>query len=242
MVLLHGWAFHGGVWAGLREHLSRGFRVHVVDLPGHGRSTAEDGGTFDAWVSAVAGRLPERAVLCGWSLGGQIALELAIREPSKIERVVLTSTTPCFINHGDWAFGIESAALTRFARDLQADYASTLQRFLALQVRGTARGTQTLRSLRRTLFSRGMPAAHALETGLSILLNNDLRPRVGAVSQPALVIHGGRDALCPREAGEWLAQHLPNARLALMPDCGHAPFLSCPGGFMDALERFLHGH
>ena len=86
LVMLHGWALHSGIWAGMQEPLSRHFRLHLLDLPGHGQSVAGDSQTFDAWVSEIAAMLPERAAVCGWSLGGQIALELAVREPRRVER------------------------------------------------------------------------------------------------------------------------------------------------------------
>ncbi|MBI2313158.1 MAG: pimeloyl-ACP methyl ester esterase BioH [Betaproteobacteria bacterium] len=242
LAMLHGWAFHGGVWSGLKARLARRFRLHLVDLPGHGQSPAREGMAFEDWVGAVAGVLPERVSVCGWSLGGQIALELAAREPQRFEKVVLVSATPRFVNGNGWRDGIEASVLTRFARDLEVDYVPTLQRFLALQVRGAARGTETLRSLRQTLFGPGRPAPAALESGLHMLLDNDLRSRVGRIAQPVLTIHGGRDALCPPGAGEWLAAHLPDARLALMGPCGHAPFISCPEEFAQHLERFLDGH
>ncbi len=241
LVMLHGWALHSGIWAGMQEPLSRHFRLHLLDLPGHGQSVAGDSQTFDAWVSEIAAMLPERAAVCGWSLGGQIALELAVREPRRVERVILVSTTPSFITRGDWTLGIEPGVLEQFAKDLAIDYASTLQRFLALQVRGSIRSTDILRALKSMIFVRGRPSPAALEAGLGALLNNDLRSRVRQVSQPALVIHGSRDVLCPPQAGEWLAGHLPNARLRLLSHCGHAPFLSCPGEISGALSDFLHG-
>lgn len=241
LVMLHGWALHGGIWAGMREPLGRHFRLHLLDLPGHGQSAAGDSRTFDAWVSEIAAMLPERAAICGWSLGGQIALELAAREPRRVERMILVSTTPSFITRGDWALGIEPEVLEQFAGDLAADYDSILQRFLALQVRGSVRSAETLRALKSMIFVRGRPAPAALKAGLGALLSNDLRSRVRQVSQPALVVHGNRDALCPLQAGEWLAGHLPNARLRLLPRCGHAPFLSHPGEFAGALTDFLHG-
>lgn len=242
LAMLHGWAFHGSVWSGIKAQLARRFRLHLVDLPGHGQSPAGEGMAFEDWAGAVAEALPERVSICGWSLGGQIALELAVREPQRVEKVVLVSATPRFVNGSGWTDGIEASVLTQFARDLEVDYVSTLQRFLALQVRGAARGTETLRALRQTLFGRGRPARGALDAGLDMLLHNDLRRRVDEVYQPTLVIHGGRDALCPPGAGEWLARHLPEAGLALMPHCGHAPFISCPDEFTQNLERFLDGH
>src|SRR5690606_21409299 len=72
LVLLHGWAMHGGVFAPLVERLCDRFQLHLVDLPGHGRS--RDSAVVlepDAVVDAVAQRVPEAPWL-GWSLGGML--------------------------------------------------------------------------------------------------------------------------------------------------------------------------
>src|SRR3546814_4571782 len=70
LVLLHGWAMHGGVFALLVERLRERYRLYVVDLPGHGRS--RDSAVplaLEACVEAIAARVP-RAPWCGWALGG----------------------------------------------------------------------------------------------------------------------------------------------------------------------------
>jgi pimeloyl-[acyl-carrier protein] methyl ester esterase len=58
---------------------------------------------------------------------------------------------------------------------------------------------------------------------------------------PSLVVHGAYDMLCAPAAGAWLAEHLPDAGLALHERAAHAPFLSHPDWFVATVREFLHG-
>src|SRR4029077_12009917 len=88
VVLLHGWAMHAGIFAPLTQRLSQRFRVHLVDLPGHGYSR-NDLDALDPVRCAVAlaVRLP-RAVWVGWSLGGLVALHAALLPGSPLRGLI----------------------------------------------------------------------------------------------------------------------------------------------------------
>lgn len=130
--------------------------------------------------------------------------------------------------------------LAEFAAALQQDYATTLRRFLALQVRGSERERELLVALRGALMSRGEPDPGALRAGLEILRDCDLRDALPGMAQPALVVCGERDTLTPPEASRYLAAQLPDARLVEIRGAAHAPFLSHPEEFMKHLMSFLH--
>lgn len=74
---------HSGIWSGVQEQLSQQFRLHLIDLPGHGLSPASEPGTLNHLVEIITKILPEHCIVGGWSLGGQIAMELALREPKR---------------------------------------------------------------------------------------------------------------------------------------------------------------
>jgi pimeloyl-[acyl-carrier protein] methyl ester esterase len=78
-----------------------------------------------------------------------------------------------------------------------------------------------------------------LRAGLDLLRDEDLRATAAAIRCPVLVLHGDRDFLCPPGAGRWLAEHVPNARLASHPKAAHAPFLSHPDWFEREVRKFL---
>ena len=108
LVLLHGWAMHSGIWACVCEQLAQNFRLHLVDLPGHGLSSAGESGSLQDMVEMVAEILRDNCVVAGWSLGGQVAIELALQKPMQVEKLVLIATTPCFIKREDWQWGMDA--------------------------------------------------------------------------------------------------------------------------------------
>jgi malonyl-CoA O-methyltransferase len=243
IVLLHGWALHGGMWGPWTDALAQRARLHFVDLPGHGRSRwPADTSTLQDLARAVSAQVPAGAAVIGWSLGGMVALELARTRPADIAALVLLATTPCFLARDDWTAGMSPGVLEGFAAGLAGDYRRTIANFLALQTWGDEHATQALRAMRASLDAHGEPDPRALAAGLDILRRADLRDSLGAVAVPTLVIAGEHDRITPVAAGRELAARLPTARFLEVPKAGHAPFLSHPQAVSDAVTDFLSAH
>ncbi|MEO8752462.1 MAG: pimeloyl-ACP methyl ester esterase BioH [Casimicrobiaceae bacterium] len=241
LVLLHGWAMHGGLFAPLVPALAQRFSVSVVDLPGHGYSAPVAPFTLDAIVAALAlrfGDAEEPVTLLGWSFGGAVALRWARLHPGRVARLLLVCATPRFTACDDWPHAMAPITLARFGDELAAAYRLTLQRFLSLQVQGSDEGRATLASLRAQLFARGEPSRATLAAALAVLAAIDLRDDAHAIAVPALIVTGERDALTPTAAGAWLARAMPNARHVDIPGAAHAPFLSHRRAFDTALAGF----
>lgn len=238
LVLLHGWGLHGGIWADLRARL--GARpVLTPDLPGYGENPSVTPYTAASLADSMAAAMPPACVAVGWSLGGMVALAWAARRPEQVRALVLVGATPAFVNRNGWTLGLEPEVLAGFAHDLSRDYRATLMRFLALQARGDEAAREVIARLRTRVFERGEPDPAVLAAGLDLLRTVDLRQQVKKVCCPTLIVHGGHDALCPAPAGRWLAEHLPQAGLALHAHASHAPFLSHPEWFANTLADFL---
>lgn len=245
LVLLHGWGLGPQVWTGLVRHLPPGLRVRTPALPGHGGAAARSQ-TLEAWGDALLPELPDGAVVCGWSLGGLVALDLARRHPHKVARLVLIGTSPCFVTRADtarapWPHGLAASTVAGFIEDFAHDPAATLRRFVALQALGDARRRTVSNALNAALADIGQCDPAALDVGLRLLADSDQRPALADVRQPVQLIHGAGDALMPVAAAEWLATQLPDARLARLDDCGHAPFLSRPEDCAALIEDVVRG-
>jgi pimeloyl-[acyl-carrier protein] methyl ester esterase len=240
LLLIHGWGMHGGVWDSVAELLAEDFSVHIVDLPGYGYSEPQEETTLDSIVDELSSYFAEPLAACGWSLGGQVALRWAAREPDKVKQLILVTSTPCFTERADWTFGMTDATLTNFAAELEQNHATTLRRFLALQLRGSENERELLALLRERLFSRGKPDMDALRGGLEILRDADLRSELQNIRQPTLAIAGERDKLTSPKASHYLAQVMPAARVVEIAGSAHAPFLSHPNLFVEQVKRFLH--
>ena len=239
LVLIHGWGLHGGVWDGLVPLLEPHFRVLRVDLPGHGGSGWSGETGLDDIAAAVLDVAPAAAAWLGWSLGGLVAMRAALLAPARVRALLLLASTPCFVRRPDWQCAMLPALLDTFAAELQQDYLRTLNRFLALQVRGSDNGSAVLRLLRSQLLAKGEPHPAALQACLDVLRNTDLRAKVDALACPVLLVAGDRDTLVPYAAAGAAARLMPNAAVELVAGTGHAPFIARPLAVADLVHSFL---
>ena len=196
--------------------------------------------SLDFIVDHLSVQFSEPLTVCGWSLGGQIALRWAAREPDKVRRLILVASTPCFTERDNWLFGMAREVLEKFAAELEQNHAATLRRFIALQLRGSENERELTAMLRDKLFSRGKPDMGALRAGLNILRDTDQRSDLLDIKQPTMIIAGERDKLTPPEASYYMAQVISSARVVEIEGAAHAPFLSHPEVFVEQLKSFLH--
>lgn len=223
MVFLHGWGTHPVIWEPLLEQFPG---ARALPLPGYAES--EPAFTLESMAAGIAAQMEPGTTLVGWSLGGQVAVRLALDFPEKVARLTLIAATPCFVSRGDWPHGVAAEIFDQFAANLAEDYAGTIRRFLSLQAQGSSGMREVLSQLRRKLLDQPRPAAGVLETGLAILQNLDLRDVAGKLDKPLTLVHGSSDKLAPVAAARWLAQAAPGAALHEIEGAGHAPFLSHP--------------
>ncbi len=226
LVLLHGWAMHGGVFAPLVERLQATYTLHIVDLPGHGDS--RDCGvplTLGATTQAILDVVPV-APWCGWSLGGLLALHAAATQPQRVPALVMLCATPKFVRSDDWLQGMPVDVFRSFADGLRDDWRGTLERFIALEAFGSDHARDELRILQATLFARGEPAPRVLADGLALLESSDLRASLPSLDVPSLWLAGRRDRLVNPQAMQVASGMTAHARHALVEHAGHAPFLT----------------
>jgi len=237
LVLIHGWAMHAGIFAPLTRELVPHFRLHLVDLPGHGYSRDSDTRLrLDECALQLAAQLPA-ATWLGWSLGGQVCLEAARHRPDRVGALVLIATSPRFVVGEDWPQGVSPDLFRQFADGLHSDYHRTIERFLALEAIGSEHAQSELRELRAQVFARGEPALSVLCDGLDILDRADLRALLPGLRAPSLWIAGRRDKLIPPAAMQWAAQHSPGGRY-LELSAGHAPFIGHAQRLAEAVRAF----
>jgi len=224
LVLLHGWGAHHRVWDALEIRLGANFNVIAPDLHGQGAVPAG----MEQRVDQLAAAAPAQCVVAGWSLGGQLALVWAYRHPRQVQRLMLISSTPRFVSAPDWPHGMAPEVFDGFSASLAGDAVATLRRFLLLQAQGDTQARKVARQLETTLALQAPPDSTVLMQTLRWLQTTDLRTTLPQITQAALVMHGDSDRVTPLAAGEYLAAHLPRARLATLSGVAHAPFVSEP--------------
>lgn len=205
-----------------------------IDLPGYnGTPLITD---FDEAVADIAGRLPDGAMLGGWSLGAQLALAVAARHPEKVSRLLLVAGTTSFVQRDGWPHAMPPATLAEFTAAIAADAEAMLPRFVGGFNRGDAQAKTVTAELLRLADPR--PSAEVLATGLAWLRDVDLRADAPQVKAPTLLIHGAADPLMPLGAAQALAELIPDATLDVFDGCAHAPFVAQAERFILAATLF----
>ena len=208
----------------------------ILDIPGYRNAPLIS--DFSSAVDDLAAQLPNGSILCGWSLGAQIAIAIAARHPEKVGKLVLVAGTTSFIQRDGWPHAMPSEMLTEFATGVAADIEAMLPRFVGGFNRGDARSKAVTRELLELADPR--PSTATLLTGLNWLRDVDLQSEARHIKAPTLLIHGGADPLMPVGAAEALAALIPQARLEVFDHCAHAPFISRPDDFLARLLAFVN--
>jgi len=235
LAFVPGWGQSSKVWFSQIPRFSPGYSVRAINFPGHAGLPEAPAGQ---WPDRLLQQCPNRPVIMiGWSLGGMLALQLALRYRSRISGLVLVSATPCFCKKEGWEHGCEDAVFEEFKQGVAMHSIKIMSRFFALMFHGDALPRPAYNRLARAVVNRKHPPTRkALETGLEILSNLDLREDLDNIHLPCLVLHGENDTVVPLAAGQALAAGIPDACFLGFPDCGHAPFLTQADRFNHILE------
>jgi len=214
LVLLHGWAFNSDIFHSLVDKYKANFRVTVIDLPGHGRSNDIDG-DIESWCNEIIKLIPEKSTLVGWSLGGLLSTYLASN--IDLKKLILIAATPCLVNNESWNYGINSEIFNQFAINLKNDSTKSLKRFVSLQSKDKSQLQELYNSLQK------YPASiSALNNGLEIIINSDLRDNYEKLTIPKAAILGSLDTLVPVKIKEWYEKAGSTTSVIRS---GHLPFL-----------------
>jgi len=227
IVLLHGFGGTRHAWDGVVAHLdAQRYRPIALDLPGHGDAAGAEGPvTFAGCVEYVLERSPERFALCGYSLGGRIALQTALAAPERVMELVLVSTTA----------GIEDPhererrrlADRRLADELESEpYEQFIERWRSQPL--FADEPPRVAELAREDQRRNTPAPLArVLRGVGTGEMEPLWGRLAELLMPVAVVAGERDQKFLAIARR-LTELIAHAHLHVL-DGGHALALECPG-------------
>lgn len=240
LVLVHGWGMHSTVWDALMPALLERFEVTLIDLPGMGRSPLPGGDySLDWLVEQVRQVAPATAYWGGWSLGAMVTARLASAYPDHVQGLIQFAATPSFVARADWPLGVNIEVLQAFAEMLEEDVQGTLIRFLSLQCKGSATLRDDIRQLRELLHFHGLPAPAALQGGLTLLLESDLRSEWAQLACPQLAVYGSADELVPVGVSNAVTQLCPQMQTAVIRGASHVPFLSAPELCAAAVADFM---
>ncbi|QJC53090.1 alpha/beta fold hydrolase [Paenibacillus albicereus] len=243
IVWLGGWSMPASAMLRLTEQLPE--CRHVLVELGQAESQASMWRLAQGAVSRERCRLADDAgggggrsraplVLAGWSLGGLLALRLAADGHG--DGLVLLAGTACFVrSQAEADRGWSDAVVRRMGERLLRDRAEARFRDQMFTPEEREAGLPGL------LPPAGAWPLAALDAGLRILREEDLRCRLPDIEVPALIVHGAEDRICPYAAAVELAEAMSDARLLSLADCGHAPFLGREEQVAQEWRRWRHG-
>lgn len=246
LILLHGFTGSADGWQPLARRLADRHRLIAIDLPGHGRSDAPRDATryrMERVAADLAALLLERdaapADWLGYSMGGRLALYCAIEYPHLVRRLVLESASPGLTGtlEREARVAEDEALAARIERQGVAafvNYWESLPLFAS-----QARLPEATRAAQRAqrLDNNAQGLANSLR-GMGTGVQPPLGPRLPELARPALLVVGELDEKFVA-INRRMAAALPDGRLAVAPDAGHAVHLERPAWFSAAVGGFL---
>jgi pimeloyl-ACP methyl ester carboxylesterase len=232
LVLVHGLGARGEDWAAMMPMLAaQGFHVYAADLLGYGRSPKPDVDysislqeqTVVQFMQAV--HVP-RADVGGWSMGGWVAMKLALDHPEMVDRLIIYDSAGTYFP-ATWGADLftpsDVAGVTKLIAMLSPK-PHPLPNFAAEAALRKLAGNAWV--LRRSMTS--------MRSGRDLL---DFR--LHKISQPMLIVWGARDELIPLSVGEAIHQSVPQSVLNIIAGCGHLAPAECPRPVVEGTVEFL---
>ncbi|GAA1462875.1 alpha/beta hydrolase [Nocardiopsis exhalans] len=254
LLLVHGGSNDNATisWYRLFEEFGADHHVIAPDLPGFGGTEGIDplGGPVaqaDFLSRLLAGLGVERAVVVGVSMGGDVAMNLALHHPELVRGLVLIAPGGLVERVGNRFTHKAAWWSTRMPDGILFPVVALANRFVGLALRAVVHDVSTMppevvaefrQEALRPGAARGYMRYNQATLGPHGMRNN-LLPVVGRITAPALFFHGERDPMVPLEGSRRAVRVMPNARLVTVADCGHWAQLEAHERFVEEVRSFL---
>ena len=240
LLMIHGWGVNSEIWVSLVDELKLFASVYLIDLPGMGGSSSISPYTLDNIAKEIKANVPiKKFNILGWSLGGQVAMSLAIRMPEFVEKLILMSTTPCFVEKKDWPYGVNKQFFSNFELETKQNLNNTLLKFFLIQTRDINDSKNVMRFLKNTFIEIRDDNKSGMQSALNVLKETDLRNEVQKIDKPTLIIAGDKDRLTSSKASIWLYEKIKRAKLKEIKGANHMPFISHREKMTESVKKFL---
>ena len=245
LVLIHGYTSSTYSWKEVFEPLSKSFRVIAVDLKGFGFSGKPDGDyTRRAQAILVAHLLEhlkiDKAWLCGNSMGGEVALNVAVANPQRVAGLILIDSAGVEVpGEGSLAPGyllLPVVGHILVALSLTSDKLVRLGLEKSFYDQAKVTDDRVANYYRPLKTRGGQLAALRARTQWSMF---PIEPDLGKITVPTLILWGAHDQLIPLAAGYKMNSLIKASKLVIFEDCGHLPQEEMPARTIDEMTRFI---
>lgn len=228
IIFLHGAGGSSQFWYHQREPLGQFMDVLAFDLPGHGQSPGEGCATIEEARDAVYQEIRrlnlEKCYLAGHSMGGAIAMSLALAYPDLLKGIVLICT------------GARLRVLPAILEGVMKDKESTV-RMIMMDYAFSKAAPQTTKE---TGFKEMMKSsAEVIYRDFAACDRFNVLGSLGAIKVPALIICGGDDILTPPAYGEYLHGEIADSEITFVESAGHMVMIEKPEAVNQAIAGFV---
>lgn len=247
IVLVHGWAAHGGFFEDLRQRLAKTHRVLTPTLRGHPGSGH---GAAPLTIETLADDIAHfaealdlnSAVAVGWSMGAMALWAAAPKLGDRLGAIVVEDMAPRLVNDAQWRLGLAgdytAQDVAGTLAEIKADWPAYVTRFAR---RMFAPGMMDTRPDMAAWVVSEMSKADPenMASFWTSMAQQDFRATIGSIAQPMLVVNGADSQVYPDGATAFVAHAAPNAKRVVVPGAGHVPHLEAPDQFFNHVEAFV---
>lgn len=241
LIILHGLFGSARNWQGIARRLATDYTVHALDLRNHGSSPHADAMTYELMAEDVLEFMNqaniEKTVLLGHSMGGKVAMELALSSPDKVSQLIVVDIAPVEYQHNfdDVLVGLYHIPLDQVHSRKDADEylaqkisSLSLRQFL-LQNLATNSGGGYQWKVNLASIEQNMPE----------IMGFPLQQKAREFTAPSLFINGGKSTYLTSRHQPLVNKLFLNGIFSTIAGAGHWPHIEAPQSFMDALSNFL---
>jgi pimeloyl-ACP methyl ester esterase len=213
IVLLHGWGCDSHIWEPLISQCEDGAIFKTIDLD-------YSKPTLAVLCDWLADQLPNPCVLCGWSLGGMLAVRLAALYPEKIIGLITLASNVTFVEKKNWPHAMPQQTFDEFYQLVEKDSGRGLKRFLVLETLGDEYAKQQKQWL-NTLAEPDLFHKYSLHA-LQLLAEINNADVIAKVTCPAIYVFGENDTLVPIGVAQNLQRKINiNQTIKIFKNRGH---------------------
>jgi sigma-B regulation protein RsbQ len=244
LVFAHGFGSEQEAWEHQIAAFQTQYRIVLFDYLGCGKSDVSNYNPlfytslahYADDVLAIYKALDLKdTIYVGHSVSGMIGMLASQKAPSRFRDLVFVSSSPRYLNDGDYIGGFEPSDLKTLYAAMAANYLSWANGFAPIAV-ANAQHPELGREFARTL---GAMRPDIAQSTARVIFETDMRSELASMQHPSLILQSTNDPIVPPSVGDYLAAHCPDSRLMMLNAEGHLPHFSSPDEVTSAIWDFI---